>query len=95
LTLIRDVLCERRSVEFAGRLRGAQTERDARWFGVLFRKCLSVLALQFGFITSTRPPWRAPAPTGSEDGIPDTGDPAMRAAGTELSDPALRRGRRI
>jgi hypothetical protein len=91
LTLIRDVLCERRSVELAGRLRGAKTDRDARWFGTLFRKCLSVLALQFGFITSTR---RPPATTAHLDGgIPNTADPAMNAAPTELCDPALHRGR--
>jgi hypothetical protein len=94
LSLVRDVLCERRTVEYAGRLRGAVTERDARWFGVLFRKCLSVLALQFGFITSTRPPWQPPPRGGGgDDGIPDTADPAMRAAGAELLDPSLRRGR--
>jgi hypothetical protein len=92
LTLVRDVLCERRSVELAGRLRGAQSERDARWFGVLFRKCLTVLAVQFGFANTTRPVSRPPALNGG-DGIPDINDPAMRAGAGELADPQLRRGR--
>jgi hypothetical protein len=90
LSLVRDVLCERRSVEHAGRLRGAQSDRDARWFGVLFRKCLTVLAVQFGFANTTRPPSR-PAINGG-DGIPDISDPSMNAAGAELADPRLRRG---
>jgi len=45
LMLLRDVLYERRSVEAAGRLRGAGSERDVRWFGILFQKCLRVLAV--------------------------------------------------
>jgi hypothetical protein len=92
LSLVHDVLCERRSVELVGRLRGAQTERNARWWGVLFRKCLTVLAVQFGFSNTTRPQARLPALNG-DGGIPDIDDPAMRAGAGELSDPALRRGR--
>jgi hypothetical protein len=92
LSLVRDVLCEWRSVELAGRLRGAHTERDARWWGVLFRKCLTVLAWEFGFISALRQPPRQAAPNGGA-GIPDTSDPSMHAGAGELGDPGLRRGR--
>jgi hypothetical protein len=92
LGLIHDVLCERYSVERAGRMRGAVTDRDTRWFGTLLRKCLTVLAVQFGFASSTRRPPRLSAVNGG-DGIPDINDLSMRAAGAELADSQLRRGR--
>jgi hypothetical protein len=94
LTIIRDVLCERRSVEQAGRLRGADSVRDARWFGTLFRKCLSVLAVQFGFANITRRPPRPVQHNGvnGDDG-PDITDPSLHAGATEVGDPALRHGR--
>jgi hypothetical protein len=92
LSMVHDVLCERRSIEYAGRLRGASTIRELHWFGVLFRKCLSVLAVQFGFANTTRQPSRPPALNGG-DRIPDTRDPSMNAGTLELADPRLRRGR--
>ena len=92
LTLIRDVLCERRSVEQAGRLLGASSTRDTRWFGILFRKCLSVLAVEFGFASSSRRPSR-PAQINGDGGIPDTADVSMHAGAGELVDARLRCGR--
>jgi hypothetical protein len=91
LALVKDVLCERRSLEQSVKLRGTDSERDRRWFGILFQKCLRVLAVQFGFATSTARP-RTPALNG-DGGIPDPGSPQMRANIDELADPRLRSGR--
>ena len=91
LTLVRDVLCERRAVEQAGRLRGASNDWELRWFSILFRKCLSVLAVQFGFASSTARPHRAPL-NGAGDADP-ADDPSRPADGAEIADPRLRSGR--
>jgi hypothetical protein len=56
--------------------------RETLWFGVLFRKCLSVLAMQFGFASSTRRPPRIRL---NGDGAPDLRDPRMHAGAGELS----------
>jgi hypothetical protein len=88
--VIRDVLCECRSIDQAGRLHGASSVRDRNWYGSLFRRCLRVLAVQFGFASSTRPPPRLL----NGDGMADPAeDPARHAATAELDDPAMRRGR--
>ena len=72
------------------RLRGANSERETRWFAVLFRKCLSVLAVQFGFDSSTR----RPLPLLNRDGAADpAADRSWHADAAELVDPGLRRGR--
>jgi hypothetical protein len=85
------VLCERRSVEQSAKLRGAGSEWDARWFGILLRKCLAVLAVEFGFATSVRRPSR---PLLNRDGgIPDVADVSMHAGTHELGDARLRYGR--
>jgi len=89
LTLVRDVLCERRSVELAGRMRGAKSSRDTRWFGTLFRKCLSVLAVQFGFSSSTRASVQRIHPF--NDG-PNPTDPDLHADAVDLADARLRSG---
>jgi hypothetical protein len=91
LALVKDVLCERRSLEQSVKLRGADNERDRRWFGILFQKCLRVLAVQFGYATSTRR--SRPMHLNGGDGIPDTADASMHANSTELTDPRLRSAR--
>jgi hypothetical protein len=91
LTLVRDVLCERRAVEQAGRLRGASNDWELRWFSILFRKCLSVLAVQFGFASSTARPHRAPL-NGTGDADP-ADDPARCAAPGDLKNLQLRSAR--
>jgi hypothetical protein len=58
----------------------------------LFRKCLSVLAVQFGFSTSTRRPPQIQS--NGDGGIPDTNDAAMLAGAGDLVNPALPCGRR-
>jgi hypothetical protein len=91
LLLVRDVLCERRPVEQAGRLRGANNDRETHWFAVLFRKCLSVLAVQFGFASSMRRPWPLML---NGDGEADPAlDPGRYADACDLADVSLRRGR--
>jgi hypothetical protein len=92
LTLIKDVLCECRSIDQAGRLRGAKSALEKRWFGTLFRKCLSVLAVQFGFASSTR---RLPEVRhlNGDGGIPDTADSSLHADAGDLADAQLRSGR--
>jgi hypothetical protein len=92
LALVRDVLCERRTVEQSARLRGTDSERDSRWFGILLRKCLAVLAVEFGFASSTRRPSR-PARLNDDSGIPDTADASMHAGDAELGNVQLRYGR--
>jgi hypothetical protein len=91
LTLVRDVLCERRSVEQSAKLRGADNEQNRRWLGILLRKCLAVLAVEFGFATSTR---RQPRPVlNGGDGIPDPARPDMHANAGDLANVQLRSGR--
>jgi hypothetical protein len=54
LGLMRAVLLERQSVEQTAKLRGAETEREIRFWSWLFRACLSVLAMAFDYATSER-----------------------------------------
>jgi hypothetical protein len=89
LSLTRSVLTGGKSVDKAARDFGARAERETRFWGLLFRKCLDVLARALGFASSTARPRRihpfndAPSPT----------DPALHAGAAELADPGLRRGR--
>jgi hypothetical protein len=85
-------LCERRSVEQSAKLRGADNEQNRRWFGILLRKCLAVLAVEFGFASSTKRPPR-PARLNGDGGIPDPDAAYMRANAVDLVDPRFRSGR--
>jgi hypothetical protein len=58
LSVCRAVLSERQSVEATARARGAESEREIRFWTGLFRKCLDVLAAAFGFAGSTKRPKR-------------------------------------
>jgi hypothetical protein len=86
LGLTRAVLIERQSVEHTARLRGAETVREVAFWTRLFQKCLNVLALAFGFASSTRRPSR-------QDQYAER-DPARHANIDDLTDPQLRQGRR-
>ena len=89
LGLTRAVLCDRQSVEQAGRLRGADTDRELWFWARLFRRCLDCLARAFGFASSTRRPYRA---NGHAEVAPAE-DPGRQAREDELADSRLRSGR--
>jgi hypothetical protein len=50
LTVSRGVLYDRKSVELVAKEHGAETDRDIRSVGWLFRRCLDTLALRLGFL---------------------------------------------
>jgi hypothetical protein len=54
LTVSRGVLYDRKRVEQVAKEHGAESDRDIRSVGWLFRRCLDTLALRLGFLTSTR-----------------------------------------
>jgi hypothetical protein len=89
LALTRAVLVERQSVEQTALLRGAETDREVWFWSRLFRKCLDVLALAFGFASSTR---RSVRPNGHAQQDPEL-DPGRHADLADLMDLRLRRGR--
>jgi hypothetical protein len=89
LGLCRSVLIDRQSVEQMARLRGAESAREVSFWTGLFRHCLNVLALTFGFANSTRRPYRAKW----VDGKDPAEDAGRHAIDGELADPTLRRGR--
>jgi hypothetical protein len=91
LSLTLCVLTGGKSVDKAARDFGASSEREARFWGLLFRKCLDVLAKALGFANSAQRPTLPRRPKGN--GAPDLDDPRMHAGADELGDPQLRRGR--
>jgi hypothetical protein len=91
LSLTRSVLTGGKSVDKAARDFGAETEREARFWGLLFRKCLDVLAKALGFANSTKRPTR---PRRNQyDSAPDANEPSLHADAGDLADARLRRGR--
>jgi hypothetical protein len=91
LSLTRCVLTGGKSVDKAARDFGAETEREARFWGLLFRKCLDVLAKALGFSNSAKRPTR-PRRT-QYDSAPDASEPSLHANAGDLADARLRRGR--
>jgi hypothetical protein len=89
LGLCRSVLLDRQSVEQSAKARGAETDREIWFWARLFRRLLDVLALVFGFASSTR--WRY-RPNGHAEQDPAQ-DPQRHAIDGEIYDPALRKGR--
>jgi hypothetical protein len=90
MSLCRAVLTDGQSVETAARVRGAESDRDLRSWGWLFKRCLDCLALVFGFATSTR----RTRPLNGHDGPEDPADDqARRADDAELADLGMRSGR--
>ena len=90
LGLTRAVLVERQSVEQTAKLRGAVSVREVGFWGVLFRRCLDVLAAAFGFSNSTRRTYRQ---NGHAEPPDPADDPGRRASEAELLDLKLRRWR--
>jgi hypothetical protein len=91
LSLTRSVLTGGKSVDKTARDFGALTEREQRFWGLLFRKCLDVLAKALGFSNSAKRPPRVRLDGGG--GIPNIADVSMRADSTDLADVRLRSGR--
>ena len=89
LSFCRAVLCDRLSVEQAARTRGAESDRELHSWGWLFKKCLTCLAVKFGFSTSAHQSYR---PNGHAEDDP-AADPGRQASEDELADPRLRAGR--
>jgi len=91
LSLTRCVLTGGKSVDKAARDFGAGSEREARFWGLLFRKCLDVLAKALGFANSaTRPTRQRRA---QYDSAPDASEPSLHADAGDLADARLRSGR--
>ena len=89
LAVTRAVLSDRQSVEQTARSRGASSTREMSFWTGLFRRCLDVLAMAFGFATSGYRP-RRPNGHAEQDPAEDMG---RMASEHELADPRLRAGR--
>jgi hypothetical protein len=91
LSLTRCVLTGGKSVEKTARDFGASSSRETRFWGLLFRKCLDVLAKALGFASGTK---RTSPPRGVQrDSAPDANDRSLHADAGDLADVELRRGR--
>jgi hypothetical protein len=93
LTLTRCVLTGGQTVDKTARAFGARSELERRWWGLLLRKCLDVLAKALGFATSTVRPGGARSRI-QDDATPEAIEPGLHANMGELANPVLRRGRR-
>jgi hypothetical protein len=91
LSVTRSVLTGGCSVDKAARDFGAKSALERRWWGLLLRKCLDVLARALGFATSAARP-RSPRRI-QNDSAPDTVNPGLHADAGDLADPELRSGR--
>ena len=87
--MLRAVLLERQSVEQSAKLRGAETSREIWFWSRLFRACLTVLAVAFGFATSTARPYRPAFIDGHDPAL----DPGRQTDARDLADLRLRSGR--
>ena len=91
LSLTRCVLTGGKSVEKTARDFGASSSRETRFWGLLFRKCLDVLARALGFASSAERPHRARRV--QNDSAPDVSEPSLHADAGDLADARLRYGR--
>jgi hypothetical protein len=91
LSLTRCVLTGGKSVDKTARDFGASSEREARFWGLLFRKCLDVLAKTLGFANSAERLHRARRV--QNDSAPDVSEPGLHADAGDLADARLRCGR--
>src|SRR5262249_14746561 len=78
------VLTGGKSVDKAARDFGASSEREARFWGLLFRKCLDVLAKALGFASSAKRPTRSRR--AQHDSVPEAHDPSLHADAGDLAD---------
>ena len=91
LSLMRSVLTGGKSVDKAARDFGASSEREARFWGLLFRKYLDVLAKALGFASSAK---RSTRPRRVQyDSAPEVSDLSLHADADDLADARLRQGR--
>ena len=91
LSLMRSVLTGGKSVDKAARDFGASSEREARFWGLLFRKYLDVLAKALGFASSAK---RSTRPRRVQyDSAPEVSDLSLHADADDLADARLRYGR--
>jgi hypothetical protein len=91
LSLTRSVLTGCKSVDRTARDFGASSEREARFWGLLFRKCLDVLARSLGFASSAQRPKRLRRV--QYDSAPEVGEPSLHADAGDLAEARLRSGR--
>ena len=91
LNLTRCVLTGGKSVDKDARDFGASSEREARFWGLLFRKCLDVLAKALGFANSAKRPTRPRCI--QYDSAPDASESGLHADAGDLADVRLRGGR--
>jgi hypothetical protein len=91
LSLTRCVLTGGKSVEKSARDFGASSSRETRFWGLLFRKCLDVLAKALGFASSAKRPTRPRRV--QHDSAPEAHDPSLHADAGDLADARLRCGR--
>jgi hypothetical protein len=91
LSVTRSVLTGGKSVDKTARDFGASSALEKRFWGLLFRKCLDVLAKALGFSNSAQRPRRVRL--NGDGGIPDTADVSMHADAGDLADARLRYGR--
>jgi hypothetical protein len=93
LSLTRCVLTGGKSVEKTARDFGASSSRETRFWGLLFRKCLDVLARALGFANSAERLHRARRV--QNDSAPDVREPSLHADAGDLADAGLRSGRPV
>jgi hypothetical protein len=91
LSLTRCVLTGGKSVEKTARDFGASSSRETRFWGLLFRKCLDVLAKALGFASSAKRPTRSRRV--QHDSAPEVSDRSLYADASDLADVRLRSGR--
>jgi len=91
LSVMRAVLTGGKSVDKTARDFGAHSDLDRRWWGLLLRKCLNLLAKTLGFTNSAKGPTRLRGV--QNDSAPDVSDPDLYADAGDLVDARLRRGR--
>jgi transposase-like protein len=92
LSVTRCVLTGGKSVDKAARDFGARSELERRWWGLLLRKCLDVLAKALGFANSAQRPRRVRRVV-QDDSAPEASDPGLHADVGDLADARLRQGR--
>jgi hypothetical protein len=91
LSVTRSVLTGGKSVDKTAAGFWCELALEKRFWGLLFRKCLDVLAKALGFSNSAQRPRRVRL--NGDGGIPDTADATMHADAGDLADARLRSAR--
>jgi hypothetical protein len=90
LSMTRLVLTSGKTIDKAASDLGAKSSLEKRFWGLLFRKCLDVLAKALGFANSAQ---RPRLPRAQIDSAPDPRTADLRASNADLTDKSLRQGR--